>query len=67
MSLQHLKDTWDLDVFFKGGSDSSDFRDYAEEIKTLLSSFQEKADALDGGKPDIGKLKDAIGLLRKSM
>ncbi|MEC1535535.1 M3 family oligoendopeptidase [Bacillus sonorensis] len=65
MSLQHLKDTWDLDVFFKGGSDSSDFRDYAEEIKTLLSSFQEKADALDGGKPDIGKLKDAIGLFEK--
>ncbi|ATH93076.1 oligoendopeptidase [Bacillus glycinifermentans] len=62
MALQHLKDTWDLDVFFKGGSDSPAFQAYLKEIKTLISSFKEKADALDGAKAESGGLKDAIEL-----
>ncbi|AKQ74736.1 oligoendopeptidase [Bacillus licheniformis WX-02] len=34
MTFHQLKDTWDLEVFFKGGSGSAEFRQYLNEIKT---------------------------------
>lgn len=46
MTFHQLKDTWDLEVFFKGGSGSAEFRQYLNEIKTLLSTFKRSAEAL---------------------
>jgi oligoendopeptidase F len=33
--------TWDLDVFFQGGSDSSEFRNFLDEIKEALKRFNQ--------------------------
>lgn len=38
------KETWDLDVFFKGGSESEEFQQYLKETKGILSEFQQMVD-----------------------
>ncbi|WP_243292099.1 M3 family oligoendopeptidase [Bacillus sp. FJAT-47783] len=41
MENRTYKETWDLDVFFKGGSESEAFRHYLDEIKVSLHQFNE--------------------------
>ncbi|MED1739427.1 M3 family oligoendopeptidase [Bacillus swezeyi] len=65
MAYHHLKDTWDLDVFFKGGSDSAAFRNHLKEIKTMLASFKEKADDLRVSKTELSGLKEALAFFEK--
>ncbi|MBS4173616.1 M3 family oligoendopeptidase [Bacillus sp. FJAT-49736] len=36
--------TWDLDVFFRGGSDSKDFQTFLTKIKETLDSFEQQVD-----------------------
>ena len=36
-------DVWDLDVFFKGGSDSKEFRNHLETLKKMKQDFKENA------------------------
>ncbi|MFN2744198.1 M3 family oligoendopeptidase [Bacillus sp. z60-18] len=66
MAYHHLKDTWDLDVFFKGGSDSKAFQAYLKEISSLLSTFKEKAEALYVSKTELGALKEALALFEET-
>lgn len=42
MTLQGLKETWDLDVFFQGGSHSEAFAAYLDGIREELAVFHEK-------------------------
>ncbi|WP_088071857.1 M3 family oligoendopeptidase [Gottfriedia luciferensis] len=40
MSTNTYSLTWDLDVFFKGGSESPEFAQYIEEISRLVEKFE---------------------------
>lgn len=40
MSTNTYSLTWDLDVFFKGGSESPEFGLYIEEISRLLENLE---------------------------
>ncbi|MCA1180052.1 M3 family oligoendopeptidase [Bacillus licheniformis] len=62
MTFHQLKDTWDLEVFFKGGSGSAEFRQYLNEIKTLLSTFKRSAEALTVSKSGLDELKETLAL-----
>lgn len=44
MTQVTYKETWDLDVFFKGGSESEEFQQYLKETKGILSEFQQMVD-----------------------
>jgi len=37
--LKNLKQTWDLDTFFPGGSNSPEFREYLEELEQDIKDF----------------------------
>jgi pepF/M3 family oligoendopeptidase len=37
--LKNLKQTWDLDTFFPGGSSSPEFREYLEELEQDIKDF----------------------------
>ena len=39
--------TWDLDVFFKDGSNSEEFRNFLEKIKEEIISFNNEVDNWD--------------------
>ncbi|NPC94120.1 M3 family oligoendopeptidase [Bacillus sp. WMMC1349] len=54
-----LQDTWDLDVFFEGGSHASSFQSYLSEIKNLIASFREKVTTFDK------ELKDIVEFMEK--
>jgi len=41
MTQVTYKETWDLDVFFKGGSESEEFQQYLRETKGILNEFQQ--------------------------
>ncbi|KJD53820.1 oligoendopeptidase, partial [Bacillus amyloliquefaciens] len=62
MTFHQLKDTWDLEVFFKGGSGSVEFRQYLNEIKALLSTFKRSAEALTVSKSGLDELKETLAL-----
>ncbi|MGE8206164.1 M3 family oligoendopeptidase [Heyndrickxia sp. NPDC080065] len=42
--------TWDLDAFFKGGSSSIEFRNFLNEIKVALESFEIEVNNWDSSK-----------------
>lgn len=67
MTFHQLKDTWDLEVFFKGGSGSAEFRQYLNEIKTLLSTFKRSAEALTVSKSGLDELKETLALFKQLM
>ncbi len=46
MSTKTYEQTWDLDVFFEGGSNSPEFHTYLEAIKEELESFKNKVNEL---------------------
>lgn len=50
MTLHGLKETWDLDVFFKGGSQSESFASYLDMIRDELAEFHEKIESFTGPK-----------------
>ncbi len=39
--------TWDLDVFFPGGSSSPEFRQFVEELNRDIGNLEQRIDALD--------------------
>jgi oligoendopeptidase F len=43
MSATTYSDVWDLDVFFKGGSESKEFREHLETLKEKKNHFEENA------------------------
>lgn len=45
MALQGVDQRWDLDSFFKGGSQSEEFKGYIEKLSQSLSAFQDMTDA----------------------
>ncbi|WP_353854453.1 M3 family oligoendopeptidase [Bacillus sp. Bos-x628] len=44
MGLEPLKETWDLDHFFKGGSSSQEFITYLQNIQKLLDELRQKVE-----------------------
>ncbi|MCY8474906.1 M3 family oligoendopeptidase [Bacillus halotolerans] len=50
MGLQGVNKTWDLDSFFKGGSQSEEFKGYIEKLSQSLRAFQDMADAFEAPK-----------------
>lgn len=47
MGLQGVDKTWDLDSFFKGGSQSEEFKRYIEKLSQSLRAFQDMTDAFE--------------------
>ncbi|MGR6857537.1 M3 family oligoendopeptidase [Bacillus halotolerans] len=47
MGLQGVDKTWDLDSFFKGGSQSEEFKGYIEKLSQSLRAFQDITDAFE--------------------
>ncbi|WP_286058000.1 M3 family oligoendopeptidase [Bacillus mojavensis] len=47
MGLQGVDKTWDLDSFFKGGSQSEEFKGYIEKLSQSLRAFQDMTDAFE--------------------
>ncbi|MFE7061155.1 M3 family oligoendopeptidase [Sutcliffiella sp. NPDC057660] len=47
MTTKTFQETWDLDVFFKGGSGSESYHTYLSEIKEDLKAFEQHIDAFD--------------------
>lgn len=45
MELQGVGQRWDLDSFFKGGSQSEEFKVYIEKLSQSLRAFQDRTDA----------------------
>ncbi len=45
MALEGLKETWDLNSIFEGGSRSEEFQQYIQELKKHLSAFQHAVEA----------------------
>ncbi|MGF9973815.1 M3 family oligoendopeptidase [Bacillus velezensis] len=45
MALEGLKETWDLNSIFEGGSRSEEFQQYIQELKNHLSAFQHAVEA----------------------
>ncbi|MGM0877257.1 MAG: M3 family oligoendopeptidase, partial [Bacillota bacterium] len=41
MKTPIYKNTWDLDTLFKGGSHSSEFKNYLQEIESLVNDFEQ--------------------------
>ncbi|MEK4379487.1 MULTISPECIES: M3 family oligoendopeptidase [unclassified Bacillus (in: firmicutes)] len=58
MGLQGVNKTWDLDSFFKGGSQSEEFKGYIEKLSQSLRVFQDMADAFEAPETsdDAGRL-----------
>ncbi|WP_024122788.1 M3 family oligoendopeptidase [Bacillus halotolerans] len=58
MGLQGVNKTWDLDSFFKGGSQSEEFKGYIEKLSQSLRAFQDMADAFEAPETsdDAGRL-----------
>lgn len=44
MALQGVGQRWDLDSFFKGGSQSEEFKGYIEKLSQSLRAFQDRTD-----------------------
>ncbi|MGE6630208.1 M3 family oligoendopeptidase [Bacillus sp. NPDC077027] len=55
MGLQPLKETWDLDYFFKGGSASPEFVTYLDGIKQQIIDFQKRVDVFTKGEGQVEK------------
>lgn len=47
MTTKTFQETWDLDVFFKGGSGSESYHTYLSEIKEDLKAFEQNIAAFD--------------------
>lgn len=47
MTTKIFQETWDLDVFFKGGSGSESYHTYLSEIKEDLKAFEQHIAAFD--------------------
>lgn len=45
MTTTTYSQTWDLDVFFKGGSDSEEFKQYIKELSEKVNSFSRQVAA----------------------
>jgi oligoendopeptidase F len=45
MTQKTYSEVWDLDVFFKGGSESQELRTHLDDVKKKLSSLEETASA----------------------
>jgi oligoendopeptidase F len=58
MSLTGLRQTWDLDVFFKGGSESPEFAGYISELEQDLQILNEKV--ADAKLDQVSVLKDLL-------
>lgn len=43
--MNKLKETWDLDVFFPGGSESEQFHQYLNDLQDNMTTFKEKVEA----------------------
>ena len=43
MTQKTYSEVWDLDVFFKGGSDSQELRTHLDNVKEKLNSLEETA------------------------
>lgn len=58
MGLQGVDKTWDLDSFFKGGSQSEEFKGYIEKLSQNLRAFQDMTDAFEAPETpdDAGRL-----------
>ncbi|PRS06640.1 M3 family oligoendopeptidase [Bacillus halotolerans] len=58
MGLQGVNKTWDLGSFFKGGSQSEEFKGYIEKLSQSLRAFQDMADAFEAPETsdDAGRL-----------
>ncbi|MCJ8006911.1 M3 family oligoendopeptidase [Lederbergia wuyishanensis] len=63
MSANTYDLTWDLDVFFKGGSDSTQFIQHLEKLKTDLQAFEETVESWEI--PTDAKDDTLVGLLEK--
>jgi oligoendopeptidase F len=48
MKINQYVETWDLDVFFLGGSDSEEFKQYLKELKSLMNRFRVHAEQCHG-------------------
>ncbi|MGG3571384.1 M3 family oligoendopeptidase [Bacillus gobiensis] len=64
MTLNNLKETWNLDVFFKGGSHSEEFASYLNMIREELSAFHEQVKSFTSPKHagDINELSAILSL-----
>ncbi|MFQ6318636.1 M3 family oligoendopeptidase [Bacillus halotolerans] len=58
MGLQGVDKTWDLDSFYKGGSQSEEFKGYIEKLSQNLRAFQDMTDAFEAPETpdDAGRL-----------
>ena len=45
MTQKVYSEVWDLDVFFKGGSESQELREHLDEVAKKMSALEEKAAA----------------------
>ncbi|QOR36882.1 M3 family oligoendopeptidase [Clostridium sp. 'deep sea'] len=55
--LKNLSPTWDLDVYFAGGSESTEFTNYIKKLEKQMKDFQEKMKTIEtaSGCPDSWK------------
>jgi oligoendopeptidase F len=61
MSIAGLKQTWELDVFFKGGSNSPEFAEYINELENAIQVLSEKVAATNIN--HVGGLEDLLHLI----
>ncbi|MCG0239308.1 MAG: M3 family oligoendopeptidase [Firmicutes bacterium] len=60
-----LSQTWDLDVFFPGGSRSPEFARFLEALEAEIGSFEERLGAAgQAGAGGVPPLKDLVGTLQ---
>jgi len=45
VTTKTYSETWDLDVFFQGGSNSNEFHTYLTEIQSELGDFEKQIEA----------------------
>ncbi|MBY6278208.1 M3 family oligoendopeptidase [Symbiobacterium thermophilum] len=75
MAQQPLNQTWDLDVFFPGGSSSPEFKRFLDELAEDVADFGRRlqaagapgtAAALDGWMPLLGTFQDLTQRIRQA-
>ena len=62
MTQKTYSEVWDLDVFFKGGSGSTELRTHLDSVKEKLSSLEETASAFEVPQ-SAGASKEVVNLI----
>ncbi len=69
MTTVKYPEVWDLDVFFKGGSESEEFKSFIDSIPAKIDSLRETVDSLEQPKSaqDAPKIADVLEQIKDVM